>query len=124
MSTQILAKFNRAVIQFIDELIEQFPCEPDLVVARVMLNGQIPVKDVMDMFIKTIEPCTQNIKNRDESFFLNEFKLVGNKHGDKLIKFKKIWTSEDIDSDDKDAIWRWMDLFVLITSSYTKSLKT
>ena len=49
MSTEdILLEFKSQLINFFDELINQFPSEGDLVVIRLFLTNQIPIRDVMN----------------------------------------------------------------------------
>ena len=117
--TQLLQKFSKAVTQFLDELIEQFPHESDLLVARVMIvNGQIPIQDIVDEFMGRILPHEKKIKDREDKFFLEDMNIFQGVDGDTVIKFKKLWVSEHLDDDDKDAIWKWCDLFVRMLKSY------
>jgi len=125
--TQILVEFKQGVISFLDELISQFTEDADLVIFRLFISNQIPIKDVIDTFIYKLNKDGQlirkMIKNRDELFFLekNIFDIAGTT--DKVAKFKKIWRSERLDNDDKQTIWKWIDSFVYITDKYTKSLQ-
>ena len=52
---QILQAFKTNMISFLDELIDQFPTETGLIVARVFLKDQIPVETAMTNFLVTIE---------------------------------------------------------------------
>ena len=72
--TQILIQFKNSLISFIDELIEQFPQEPDLIILRIFLKDQIPIEDVITKFTYTINKNNQELKksisDRNEAFFL------------------------------------------------------
>ena len=71
---QILQAFKTNMISFLDELIDQFPTETGLIVARVFLKDQIPVETAMTNFLVTIEKNDGAVKalveKRDEEFFL------------------------------------------------------
>ena len=129
MSTteDILIDFKNQLISFFDELINQFPSEGDLVVIRLFLSNQIPIRDVMNNFNyqlnKDNKMLKTMIKNRDEQFFLenNLFELNGNKR-EKISHFKKLWRSGVLDDDDKVVLWKWVDSFVYLTDKYAKAI--
>ena len=123
MSIKILQKFSETLKQFLDELIEQFPQETDLVIVRVMVNDQIPVEDVMGEFIRRILPFQDHVKTRNEKFFLEEMKLFDGVDGGTVVKFKRLWTSDNLDAEDKDIIWNWFDIFIKLMLSYKNSKK-
>jgi hypothetical protein len=123
MSIKILQKFSETLKQFLDELIEQFPQETDLVIVRVMVNDQIPVEDVMGEFIKRILPFQEHVKKRNERFFLEDMKLFEGVDGGTVVKFKRLWTSDNLDDEDKDIIWNWFDIFIKLMLSYKNSKK-
>lgn len=117
----ILERFKTGYIQFIDELLEQFPQESDLIVIRVFFDNQVPVSVVADMFIRHVLPYRDMINSRDEKFFLENnhmFNMLDNK---KVIHFKKLWTSTRLDKDDREAIWKWFDTFCTLVDAYRKN---
>lgn len=123
----ILQEFKNQLVNFFDELINQFPSEGDLVVIRLFLSNQIPIRDVMNHFNYQLNKDNKlfktMIKNRDEQFFLdnNLFDLSGSKR-DKMSHFKRLWRSGVLDDEDKMVMWRWVDSFVYLTDKYTKAL--
>lgn len=129
MSTteDILIDFKNQLISFFDELINQFPSEGDLVVIRLFLSNQIPIRDVMNNFNyqlnKDNKMLKTMIKNQDEQFFLenNLFDLNSNKR-EKIGHFKKLWRSGVLDDDDKVVLWKWVDSFVYLTDKYAKAI--
>ena len=128
MSTeQILSEFKTSLITFFDELIEQFPEEPDLIIIRIFFNDQIPVKDVMDLFNFKINTENQllkkMVKDRNEKFFLehNIFDALGK---DQVNHFKKLWRSGRLDDDDKAVVWKWIDSFVYLGDKYMKCIQS
>ena len=54
------------------KLIEQFPQESDLVIARIFLKDKIPTEDVMEYIIKKLIPLKKTIEERKDDFFLKK----------------------------------------------------
>ena len=73
-SIRILAIFKAQFIQFLDELIAQFPREPDLVIVRIFMKDQVPVADVMCHIICEVLPHEKAIKERNQDFFIKDNK--------------------------------------------------
>jgi hypothetical protein len=119
---RILSIFKDQFITFIDELIAQFPREPDLVIVRIFMKDQVPVADVLSHMIKEILPHEQRILNKDESFFLDNTQLFSQLGSKTVIHFKRLWTSTALDFDDRDAIWDWFKSFCSLAKSYQKTL--
>ena len=123
--TEILSEFKTQLIAFFDELITQFPDQGDLLVARIFLSTQVPIKDVMDTINLRLNLNDQQlkkmIKERNDNFFL-EHDIFNGLSKDKVTIFKNIWRSDSLDADDKKVIWSWIDTFVYFTEKYTKVL--
>ena len=123
----ILSILKTSLISFVDELIGQFPQEPDLIILRIFLKDQVPIQDVMNKFIYAINKEDQKIKNEikernDLVFLKNEiFESISKT---KTINFAKLWKSDTLDKGDKDTIWRWIDSFVLLSEKYAKAKGT
>jgi hypothetical protein len=121
--TQILIQFKNSLVSFIDELIDAFPNEPDLIILRIFLKDQISIEDVMNKFITIINQDNQKIKNyikdRNESVFLENdiFQSISKA---KALNFQKLWQSDSLDEDERNTIWRWIDSFVLLSDRYAK----
>ena len=122
--TLILQEFKNNLITFFDELIDQFPTEADLVIIRIFLKDQIPIDEVINIFINTINKDGQRfkkmIKDRNENFFL-ESNIFDSISKTKVVHFKKLWRSNSLDDDDKKIIWKWIDSFVYLGEKYIKS---
>ena len=64
----------------------------------------------------------KNIEERNDSFFLNHNTLFENViDKTKIIHFKKIWRSPQLDQEDKETIWKWVDSFVFLSDKYAKN---
>jgi len=123
---QVLIEFKNNLISFFDELIDQFPLEPDLVMVRIFLKDQIPVKDAMEEFVHKItkndNELRKMIKGRQEEFFLDN-NIFDNLGRDKVNHFSRIWRSDALDAEDKVVIWKWVDSFVYFSDKYIKLLQ-
>jgi hypothetical protein len=123
---EILIEFKKQLTNFFDELIDILPTEGDLVVIRLFLTNQIPIKQVMDIFIFKINEnngmLRKMVKQRDDLFFLehNVFDELGK---NKVNHFKKIWCSDQLDNENKKIIWSWIDLFISLSDKYSKLMK-
>lgn len=117
----ILERFKRGYMQFIDELLEQFPDEPDLIIIRVFFEDQVPVSVVADAFIKHVLIHKNIIAKRDETFFLENDNIFGMLDTGKVLHFKRLWTSPRLDKDDKDTIWKWFDTLCTLVEAYQKA---
>jgi hypothetical protein len=122
--TQILIEFKKQLTIFFDELIAQFPKEGDLIVIRLFLTNQIAIEDVMNIFNNTLNKNDKEFKKmiseRDEVFFL-EHDIFDTISKQKSGHFKKLWSSGQLDKDDKEIMWKWLDTFVYLASKYANS---
>lgn len=110
--TSLLKKYKTTLIKFIDDLMIQFPEEGELIIGRVLIKDQIPIEQILDSMTERLLPYIPKIKSRDEAFFLNEDDVFSGLDVGKTIKFKKIWKSARLSTEDRDAIWKWIDLLV------------
>ena len=60
------------------------------------------------------------IKDRNELFFL-ESNIFDSISKSKVLHFKKLWRSEQLDDDNKQIIWKWVDSFVYLADKYIKA---
>jgi len=121
---KILKQFKNALISFLDELIEQFPTEGDLVIFRIFLKDRVPIVSVLNYFVLRILPLKTMVVERDEDFFLNKCKLFESlgtveKKG-KVNRFKKLWRSKCLDDDDKQVVWNGLTLLFIFLNNIKK----
>ena len=118
-STEILIKFKNQLLNFMDELIQQFPEETDFVLFKLFLSNQMPILTSIDLFIKQLnrnDGCVRKmITDRNETFFFeeNNFPFVS---PTKIKRMILLWT--DLDQFDKKIMWSWIDSLVLISDKY------
>lgn len=119
MVYHILISFRDAIVSFLDELIEQFPNEGDLIVMRIFLKDQIEIVSVMEIFCSNLAAddfmLKQMIIDRNEVFFLehNIFDFLGK---GKVNRFKNMWIA--LHEDDKKIVWNWFDTFIHYSEKY------
>ena len=124
-----LKLFENAIVSFLDELIDQFPTETNLIFARIFLKDQIPIKTTMTNFIIKLEQnnglLKTMIQNKNDKFFLeNNVFCIGDSGqyqiGNNTVNhFRGIWQS-NLDRDDRNTIWKWFESFVLLAEKYKK----
>ena len=120
----ILKDFKKNLTAFIDELIDQFPSEEELIVLRIFFNDQVDIKKIMETITHNLNKDEQKlkeyIKEHNDSFFIDGFTIdyLGEP---KTINVKKIWRSPRLDQEDKQIIWKWIDGFVYLSDKYAKN---
>jgi len=117
---KLLTLFKNNILEFIDELMNQFEDEGDLIVLRFFISEQIPVETLMYQFITYVYIHKELIKNKDEKFFLEKDNIFGSSPKDKVIHFKDLYLR--MTSEDKETLWAWFNVFISICEKY-KSLK-
>ena len=117
---KLIIEFRDQLIKFLDELIDQFPSESQFIIIRILVKDQILIEDVLGQFIKDILPEKNNIKQRKDTFFTDN-KFLKTKNGS---LFKTVWECPQLDKEDREIIWKWIDLFVLTLKSFYPYLLT
>lgn len=119
---QILNEFKKNLVNFFDELIDQFPEEGDFVLIRILVKDQLPITEVMNYFISEILPHKAMIKGRDERIFTEMNVLYFGLEKNQSNGIRKIWKSSSLDKEDREIIWKWFDTFVFLVEKYQRSL--
>lgn len=120
-SVDILQRFKRGIMQFIDDLIDIFPQESDLIIIRVFFEDQVPVATIADSFVQHVLPHKDMIIKRNDKFFLEENNIFGMLDTGKVLHFKRLWTSSLLDKEDRATIWTYFDTFITLIEAYKKS---
>jgi len=122
---ELLTHLKTQLVNFLDELIESFPKEPDFVIFRIFVNDRLPITDIMKYITINLCPLQDMIKNKDEKFFLNHnilFEKFDDQERNKVNHFKDLWLSGNLDNEDKETMWKWFSSFIYIGNKY-KELK-
>lgn len=115
---EILKLFKENIIIFLDNLIELFPEESDIIVVRILFDTQISIEKFMKIFSSMILPAKDIIQKKDEKFFLDDPKFFDGVDQGKVIHWKRMWQSGRLEEDDKKQLWSWLDLFVNLCEQY------
>lgn len=124
---QILIQLKTQLVTFLDELIEQFPSEPDFVIFRIFVKDRLPIEDIMNYIINSLCPLQEMVKNQNEDFFLKNnilFEKFDESQSKKVNHFKKLWTSPLLGKEDRDMIWKWFQTFIFLGNKYVETKKT
>ena len=116
-----LKEFKQQLIEFLDQLIGIFPTNTDLIILRIFLKDQIPIENIMKTFVLRLLPCKEMVLSKDSNFFMNNNSLFEELDINKVNRFKKIWRSNNLDNEDREAIWRWLEVFITLSEKYQKS---
>jgi len=119
----LLVRLKTTLIDFFDELIELLPEEADLVVARIFLNDQIPIEDIMNYIVYKLIPLKEMVVEQNDKFFLENNILFEQLDENKVNHFKRIWENKVLETDDRNTIWKWFRSFIFLAEKYngTKS---
>ena len=113
MDVQILDKFHKCLVLFFDELIDMFPNEKEFIILRILVKDQIPSTQIMS-YLHNNEEIITSIQKRDDQFFLKN--ILFSKFSKSEI-FKNLWEN-NLDQENKDMIWKWVDAFMKMTKNY------
>lgn len=129
-SSEVLQEFHTQLINFCDELIEQFPGEGDLIIFRHLLNHRTISKELIDTFNAKMINNDCKLKNmvsaRNDAFFIENDIFDSIYNASNLMGrpniFKRIWAS-GLDQDVKTTIWKWFDSLIKIGNRYMTLIK-
>jgi hypothetical protein len=121
---RLMHEFRAQLINLLDELIDQFPEETDLLLIRIFMRDQIPVSDVLGRYIRDLLPLKQQIEQKDSAFFIQNSVLYSQIADNKVNHFKNLWLSNKLDDTDRDIIWQWMALLTKIADQYYQNFGT
>lgn len=119
----ITSEFHKNLINFLDELIEQFPHNKYFLTARIHVKDVIPITTVINYFIQYILPYKEYIAKRDAEFFMNNSEFYSKFDKDMINDFKKLWRSNQLDKEDRQILWKWIDSFVFLLEKYILALQ-
>jgi hypothetical protein len=113
---EIMTLFKNNLLEFFDDLIEQYPHEADLIMYRFFLSEQIPVESLMERFIQFVLPHRGQIEARNENFFIANDNIFGSSPKDKVIHFKNLYLG--MNDENRETLFQWFDSFLLLVDKY------
>jgi hypothetical protein len=114
MATTVSA-FNDMMQQFLDELELTFPEEKSFAKyqASFGLIRKARPRAVLEKFMVGITPFSEQLMQKDESFFKQNSKTVPILQD---INIAKVWT-DDLSQNTKDAIWKYVQTLYILAST-------
>lgn len=115
--------FKKLCVEFVSGLVDILPNEVELMLAKTSLESMemLNISDeiLVVSFSKILLPYKQQIKTRNEAFFKNNLLKID--VGNCTINFKDIWKA-NIDKEDREQIWKYIDRFVELAEEYRKQM--
>ena len=118
---ELLRNLQTQLVIFFDELIDLLPNEPDLVVVRIFIKDKIPIVDIMSYIAEQLVPLKGMVEKRDDNFFVNHNILFEKLDDRKVNHFKRLWTSGQLDKENKETIWKWFYAFIYLAERYSRA---
>jgi hypothetical protein len=113
---EIMMLFKKNLLEFFDDLIEQYPHEADLIMYRFFLSEQIPIESLMSRFIEFVLPHRDEIEGRNENFFIANENIFGSSPKDKVIHFKTLYLG--MNKENRETLFQWFDSFLMLVDKY------
>ena len=115
-------KFKTSLLQFLDELIEQYPTYPSIVIVRIYIKDKITAKTAISTFVQKVLPYNSMIQKKNDVLFTDldviYTSCFGASNKKDVENLKTIWTGSD--DDNKKAIWRWIEFLTILSMKYYK----
>ena len=123
-------KFKKYIMQFIEELVELCPDKAEFFMVKIFVKDKVPLPDIIERFVSIVLPYEKEIKAQNDDFFLTTSALIESMTGFEymaqdnngeiiLESMRNLWQHR-FDSDDKEAIWKWLNLFIKLGNKYKK----
>jgi hypothetical protein len=119
--TETDRKLANLVCKFLDDVTNAVPEETDLLILQALIKS-VPPQLVMQNFMEFVYPLREKIRNKDESFFLNNENIFGDIEKSKINHFKHIWKSDKLTTEDRNCIWKWFSVFILVCEKVKKGV--
>lgn len=115
-----LDAFNNTLLAFIDQLQVLFKKDAALSsnlkngrdAISIMVNSKPTKRQPLTMFVEAVTPYVQQIKERDDEFFIEHLGDIPFLQG--LESLPKLWRDGKISSDNKDAIWQYLNVLCMV----------
>lgn len=125
---QILIQFKKSLVCFLNELIDAFPGEKELIIIQIYISNQVSIKDILDTFLFCLKKddgkLELDIASRNEHVFTRNELFSSMSTRLKSFNFNRLWSSGTLDDDEREIIWKWIDSFVELTNKYSDGLSS
>ena len=113
MASSTISAFNEMMGQFLNELVQTFPEEPAMKKYRntFELFKDTNPRKIMETFVTSIGPYSNQIMQKDETFFLNsQIDVISD------LNIGKHWNN-DLSLNTKNAIWQYLQTLYTLGST-------
>jgi len=118
--TKILGQLSTQVLNLLDDLLCICPNEPDILLVRLFFENQVDPETLMKGFITWVYPWKNYIEEHNERYFEENDHIFGPLPSDKVEYFKIKMKDGTFDSDDKEVIWAYFEVFISLIEKYNK----
>ena len=110
-----VARFNKTVDKFLDELQTILPEEKDIIIfqSQVGLATMIDPSKVLTSFIKYVFPHKEHIIKKNEKFFLGDGISVKQDYMSDAIHLTELWKNK-LSVENKEIVWKYFQVMVLL----------
>ena len=114
-----LKLFKKNLIDFFDEIIEQFPNDPDFIMTRIFIKDKMPIEEVMNGFLINFVPNEHLVDEKNDEKIIQLISSFGLEIPEnKINKMVKLWKTE-LDEDDREVMWSLLKTFTTISKKYS-----
>lgn len=118
--TSTLQLLKEQVLNLLNDLMDIFPNENDILFARLFFETQADPQLIMNGFIEWVYPWKKEILEKNEEFFEKSDRIFGPIDSSKLERFKKMWKEGQLDNDEKEAVWKYFQVYIKLIDKYKK----
>lgn len=117
---KVLGQLQNQVLNLLDDLLCICPDEPDILIVRLFFESQVDPETLMKGFIKWVHPWKDYIVKHNEKYFEENDHIFGPLPSDKVSYFKEKMKDGTFDTDDKEIIWQYFEVFISLVDQYNK----
>lgn len=117
---KVLGQLRDQVLNLLDDLLCICPNEPDILLVRLFFENQVDPETLMKGFVKWVYPWNDYIKEHNEMYFEENEHIFGPLPPDKVQYFKIKMKDGTFDSEDKETIWEYFEVFISLIEQYNK----
>lgn len=116
----ILNALKEQVLNLLNDLMEIFPDETDIMLTRLFFETNADPQLIMDGFIKWVYPWKEQIMKSDELFFEKADRIFGPIAAEKVVRFKTMWKDGALNDDEKKIVWSYFQVYIKCIDRYKK----
>jgi hypothetical protein len=115
-----LQALKAQVLNLLNDLMEIFPDENDILLTRLFFETQADPQIIMDGFIKWVYPWKKKILEKNEEFFDRAERIFGPIDPGKIKRFKIMWKNGELSDDEKVIVWKYFEVYIKLIDKYLK----